>query len=94
MNNLVYLKDPVCIKEALSIALELLPDNKYCQLKESVALIPSIVGCTNWEIPEELKEDLIRCIKEFKPSKTYLWLREDFKNELYDMEIQLNRKIS
>ncbi|WP_144550553.1 hypothetical protein [Bacillus sp. X1(2014)] len=91
---MVYLKDPVSIKEALSVALEVLPDNKYNQLKESVAWIPIIVGRTKWEIPEELKEDLIHCIKEFKQSKTYFWLREDFKNALYDMEIQLDRKIS
>ena len=94
MSILVYLKDPVCVKEALYVALEVLPGNKYSQLKQIVAVIPSTVGRTNWEVPKELKLNIFSCITEFKQMKTYLWLREDFKNALYDLEIQLNRKVS
>ncbi|MEH6958014.1 hypothetical protein [Neobacillus drentensis] len=91
---MVYLKDPVCVKQALLVALEVLPENKYSQLKQIVAFIPNTVGRTNWEVPKKLRERVLSFITEFKQMKTYLWLREDFKNALYDLEIQLNRKIS
>ncbi|PEQ82697.1 hypothetical protein CN481_24640 [Bacillus sp. AFS006103] len=91
---MVYFKDPVCVKEALLVALEVLPENKNNQLKELVAFIPSTVERTHFEIPIGMIDDFKSCIIEFKKTKTYLWLREDFKNALYDMEIQLNKKIS
>ncbi len=94
MSILVYLKDPICVKQALLVALEVLPQNKNNHLNELVTFIPSTVSRTNWEVPKELREMVLSFITEFKQMKTYLWLREDFKNALYDLEIQLNRKIS
>jgi hypothetical protein len=91
---LLYLKDPLCFKEFISISLEVLPHNKYHNLKEFVQSIPSTVGLTKVDAPKEIEECINSCISEFKNTKTYFWLREDFKNALYDIEIQLNKKIS
>lgn len=92
--RLINIKDPLCFKESMSIALEALSNNKYDQLREFVALIPNKVGRISLDTSKEIENRLKRCINDFKVTKSYFWLREDFKNSLYDIEIQVNKKIS
>jgi len=91
---MIYVSDSIRFKEAVSIALEVFSDRKYFPLKEWVQSIPNNVGLNRFELTTELEESIRSCISEFKKTKAYFWLREDFKNILYDVEIQLNKKVS
>jgi hypothetical protein len=91
MSALIYILDPISLKESILITLEVYSNNR---LKEWAKSIPSVVGRTCIEVPRELEESLISCIEEFKKTKTYLYLREDFKNSLYNIELQLKNKAS
>lgn len=89
---MLYLKDPLSVKESISILLEVLSNDRvYDQLKEFVDSIPSAVGQISMETTKEFEASLKNCIHEFMNTKTYFWLREDFKNSLYDIEIQINK---
>lgn len=94
MCKLLYLKDPLCFKEFLSISLEVLPQVRYNHLNEFVHRIPGTVEPMSLDTSREIDDSINSCIEEFKTTKTYFWLREDFKNAVYDIEIQLNKKIS
>lgn len=92
---MLYLKDPLRVKESISVLLEALSrDRAHDQLKEFVDSIPSVVGQISMDTSKEFEVSLKNCINEFRKTKTYFWLREDFKNSLYDIEIQINKKIS
>lgn len=92
---MLYLKDSLSAKESISILLEVLSNDRvYDQLKEFVDSIPSAVGQINMDTTKEFEASLKNCINEFMKTKTYFWLREDFKNSLYDIEIQINKPIS
>lgn len=86
---LIYLKDPLCFKESILVSLEVFSDNRNTQLKEWAKSIPNTISRKNFEIPKEIEESLKACLNEFKKTKTYFWLREDFKNSLYDIETQI-----
>jgi hypothetical protein len=90
---MLFVKDPLCFKASISISLEALPLYDNGLLREFVESIPSSVGRVRLETSPEVEERLISCLNEFKETKTYHWLREDFKNALYDIEIQLNKKM-
>jgi hypothetical protein len=90
---MLYVKDPLCFKASISISLEVLSEFNHGLLRDFVNTIPSKVGRVVLEAPSEVEEQLRRCILQFKETKTYHWLREDFKNALYDIEIQLNKKM-
>jgi hypothetical protein len=89
---LLYIKDPLCFKESIFIALEALANNKYVHLEEHVGSITS--GRVSFDFSNEVEESFKECISEFKETKTFFWLREDFKKVLYDIEIQLNKRVS
>lgn len=89
---MLFVKDPLCFKASISISLEVL--SQYDSLlREFVESIPNSVGRVRLETSPEVEESLKSCLNEFKKTKTYYWLREDFKNTLYDIEIQLNKKM-
>jgi hypothetical protein len=90
---MLFVKDPLCFKASISISLEALPHFGNSLLREFVESIPSSVGRVRLEASPEVEERLKSCLNEFKQTKTYHWLREDFKNALYDIEIQLNKKM-
>lgn len=90
----LYVSDPLSFKESILISLEALSDQEFNQLREFVDLVPSSVGRLSLETCKEIEEELKSCINHFKETKTYHYLREDFKNSLYDIEIQVNKKIS
>lgn len=90
---MLYIKDPLCFKESILISLEALSDANYDLLKEFVQTIDNSAGVVKLDTTVEVEESLSRCIKEFKEKKTYFWLREDFKNSLYDTELQVNKNI-
>ena len=90
---MLFVKDPLCFKASISISLETLPNYNNSLLREFVESIPSSVGRVRLETTPEVEERLKSCMNEFKETKTYHWLREDFKNALYDIEIQLNKKM-
>ncbi|WHY00434.1 hypothetical protein [Neobacillus sp. DY30] len=90
---MLYVKDLLSFKSAISISLEVLSNYDNGLLREFLATIPSTVGRARLETTMEIEESLKSCMKEFKQTKTYHWLREDFKNALYDIEIQLNKKM-
>ncbi|MFB3164808.1 hypothetical protein ABLO26_25955 [Neobacillus sp. 179-J 1A1 HS] len=90
---MLYIKDPLSFKSAIFISLEVLSNYDNGLLREFVASIPSTVGRVRLETSMEVEASLTSCINEFKETKTYHWLREDFKNALYDIEIQLNKKM-
>ncbi|WHY91255.1 hypothetical protein QNK12_27055 [Neobacillus cucumis] len=87
-----YLKDPICFKESILISLEVVSDNNYMPVKSFAQSIPSILKDSRFDTSPELEECIVSCINEFKKTKTYIWLREDFKNILIDVEEQLNKK--
>lgn len=89
---MLFVKDSLCFKASISISLEALPHYDNGLLREFVESIPSSVGRLRLVASPEVEEQLINCMNEFKETKTYLWLREDFKNALYDITIQLNKK--
>ncbi|MDQ6600378.1 hypothetical protein [Bacillus salipaludis] len=89
-----YLKDPLCFKESILISLEVVSENNYLPVKNFAQSIPSVVKDGRFDTPQELEECIVSCINEFKKTKTYIWLREDFKNILIDVEGQLNKKVS
>jgi hypothetical protein len=91
--GLLYVKDPLCFKAAISISLEVLSDFDDGILREFVDSIPSTVGRLSLEAAPEVEERLRNCLVQLKETKTYHWLREDFKNALYNIEIQLNKKM-
>lgn len=91
---MLYLNDPISFKESMLVSLEILCEKKYPQLKDYIKSIPSAVGRISLEPSPEIAESLKNCIAHFKQTKTYFWLREDFKNSIYDIEIQLNKRIS
>jgi len=93
---MIYISDSLGFKEAILISLEVFSDSKYFPLKEWVQSIPNKVGLSisSFELTPDLEESIRSCISEFKKTKAYFWLREDFKNILYDVEIQLNKKVS
>lgn len=92
---MLSLKDPLSVKESISILLEVLSNDRvYDQLKEFVDSIPSVTGQISMDTSKEFEVSLKNSINEFMKTKTYFWLREDFKNSLYDIEIQINNKIS
>jgi hypothetical protein len=86
----LYVSDPLCFKESILISLEALSDSEYNHLKEFVEVVPSSVGRMSLDTSKEVKEELKRCINNFKETKTYHYLREDFKNSLFDIELQVN----
>jgi hypothetical protein len=90
---MLFVKDPLCFKASISIFLETLPHYDNSLLREFVESIPSSVGRVRLEASPEVGESLKNCMVEFKMTKTYHWLREDFKNALYDIEIQLNKRM-
>ncbi|MFJ5759284.1 hypothetical protein ACIQAA_09175 [Neobacillus sp. NPDC093182] len=90
---MLFIKDPLCFKAAISVSLEVLSHYDKGLLREFVESIPSSVGRVRLETLPEVEESLKSCLNEFKKTKTYYWLREDFKNALYDIEIQLNKKM-
>jgi hypothetical protein len=90
---MLFVKDPLCFKASISISLEALSHYDNGPLREFVESIPSSVGRVRLETTPEVEESLKSCMNEFKETKTYHWLREDFKNALYDIEIQLNKKM-
>jgi hypothetical protein len=90
---MLFIKDPLCFKASISISLEVLSHYDNGLLREFVESIPSTVGRARLETSPEVEGSLRRCMSEFKKTKTYHWLREDFKNALYDIEIQLNKKM-
>jgi hypothetical protein len=86
---MLYVKDPLCFKASISISLEVLSQYDSDLLRGFVESIPSTVGKISLETSPEMEECLNSCLGKFKETKTYHWLREDFKNALYDIEIQL-----
>jgi hypothetical protein len=93
--RMLHIKDPLCFKESISISLEALSSiSEFNHLREFVGTVPSTVSRTSVDTSKEIGESLLRCIDNFKKTKTYHYLREDFKNALYDIEIQLNKKVS
>ncbi|WP_307193412.1 hypothetical protein [Neobacillus niacini] len=91
---MLYVKDPLCFKASIDISLEVLSEIDDGLLREFVDSIPSSVSWVSLETTSEVEESLKCCLVKFKETKTYHWLREDFKNALYDIEIQLNKKVS
>lgn len=91
---MLYVKDPLCFKASISISIEVLSEFNHGLLQKFIDTIPSKVGRVVVEALPEVEEQLRRCIHQFKETKTYHWIREDFKNALYDIEIQLNKKVS
>ncbi|EKN66464.1 hypothetical protein BABA_15182 [Neobacillus bataviensis LMG 21833] len=89
---MIHVSSFVRFKEAMCISLEVSSDGKYFPLKEWVQSIPNDAGLSSFELTPELEESVRSCIDEFKKTKTYFWLREDFKTILYDVELQLNKK--
>lgn len=91
---MLYIKDPLCFKESITISLEVLSGGgDYEALQGFIGKIPSTVSTINLDIPMEIEVALLHCIDKFKETRTYYYLREDFKNALYDIEIQLNKKM-
>jgi hypothetical protein len=90
---MLFVKDPLCLKASISISLEVLSHYDISLLREFVQSIPSSVGRVRLETSQEVEDSLKSCMNEFKETKTYHWLREDFKNALYDIELQLNKKM-
>jgi hypothetical protein len=90
---MLFVKDPLCFKASISISLEALSHYDNGLLREFVESIPSSVGKVRLETSPDVEESLKSCMNEFKETKTYHWLREDFKNALYDIEIQLNKRM-
>jgi hypothetical protein len=88
---LLYISDPLSFKESILISLEALSDYEY--LREFVESIPSSVGVLKLDPSGEVAEGIKGCLAEFKTTKTFFWLREDFKNALYDIERQLNKQV-
>jgi hypothetical protein len=91
--KVLYVKDPLCFKAAITISLEVLSEFDDVPLREFVDSISSTVGGLRLEASPEVEKRLRNCIEKIKETKTYHWLREDFKNALYDIEIQLNKKM-
>ncbi|KGM46073.1 hypothetical protein P9D43_28925 [Neobacillus niacini] len=91
---MLYIKDPLSFKASIDISLEVLSEFADGLLKEFVDSIPSSVDRVSLETTSEVEESLKFCLVKFKETKTYHWLREDLKNALYDIEIQLNKKVS
>ncbi|MDQ0974586.1 hypothetical protein QFZ31_004464 [Neobacillus niacini] len=92
---MIHLKDPLCFKESITISLEALSGmGIYEHLRDIVDTIPSTVNRMCLGTSRDIEESLGSCIDKFKETKTYHYLREDFKNALYDIEIQLNKKVS
>ncbi|QCJ44779.1 hypothetical protein FAY30_24445 [Bacillus sp. S3] len=89
---MIFVSDSLGLKETMLISLEVFSDSKYPALKEWAQSIPTDAGQSSFELTPELEERLRSCINEFKKTKTYFWLREDFKNIVYDVELQLNKK--
>ncbi|MEH7180565.1 hypothetical protein [Neobacillus vireti] len=89
---MLYVSDPLCFKESMLISLEAL--SGYGFLRGFIESIPSTNTKVSIETTKEIEDQVKSCIKEFKGTKTYFWLREDFKNILYDIEIQAMDKIS
>jgi hypothetical protein len=90
---MLFIKDPLCFKASISISLEVLSQYDNGLLREYVESIPGTVERVRMETSTEVEERLKSCVNEFKKTQTYHWLREDFKNALYDIEIQLNKKM-
>jgi hypothetical protein len=88
----LYVSDPLSFKESMLISLEALSEYEY--LREFIETIPSSVSVLKLNPSRDVAEGIKSCLEEFKTTKTYFWLREDFKNTLYDIEIQLNKRIS
>ncbi|MEH7274099.1 hypothetical protein, partial [Neobacillus vireti] len=84
---MLYISDPLSFKESILISLEVLPE--YGELRGFAETIPKIVGSIRLDTSMEMENKIGCCIKKFKETKTYFWLREDFKNSLYDIEIQV-----
>ena len=92
---MIYLNDPLSFKEAFLISLEVLSNDKYVKLKEFIESIPSTINQMNLAISKEMETSLKSCISEVKKTKTYYWLREDFKNVINEIERQqYNKKVS
>jgi hypothetical protein len=91
---MLYIKDPLCFKESITISLEVFSGSgEFEFLQDFIGKMPSTVSAINFDISMEIEKDLLRCIYKFKETKTFYYLREDFKNILYDIEIQLNKKM-
>lgn len=80
------IKDIYGLKEALRIALEV----AYCDLGvkqiESIKMFIKEINEKNktYKISDALHKDLLICLHIFKTSKTWFWLKEDFKKTVND----------
>jgi hypothetical protein len=85
---MLHIKNPSNLKDTLTVALEVSCKDQYRELRKFAQSIPYTVEYMQLDVSNEIKGMLKECIRNFKKTRTYFWLREDLKNVISDVEFQ------
>ena len=92
MQTCIVIPSPCRFKTFMEIALEVtlpkLDPVTHENLKRLLKRVPNNLSTETVTTTMEEKKQLKECIHVFKQSKTYYWVREDFLQELQDIERQ------
>ncbi|PFN80624.1 hypothetical protein COJ85_29870 [Bacillus sp. AFS076308] len=92
MQTCIVIPSPCRFKTFMEIALEVtfsrLDPVTHENLKRLLNRVPNNLSSETLATSMEENKQLKECIKAFKQTKTYYWVREDFLQELKDIERQ------
>ena len=92
MQTCLVIPSPCRFKTFMEIALEvtfsILDPVTHENLKRLLNRVPNNLSSETLTTSMEENKQLKECINAFKQSKTYYWVREDFLQELKDIERQ------
>ena len=92
MQTCIVIPSPCRFKTFMEIALEVtfskLDPVTHENLKRLLNRVPNNLSSETLATSTEENKQLKECINAFKQSKTYYWVREDFLQEIRDIERQ------
>ena len=93
MNIKIQISNPIATKDALKIAIEAtygdLSTYQVENLKAFIHQLPNTFQLLTISLTTDTLIDLMMCMRYFKQTHTYTWLRGDFKKHLDELETDL-----